>query len=57
MIVKITFNVEITEKELAEALLPNGGKITDVKISDTSVPKKRTRRTKAEMEEAKKTPQ
>ena len=30
---KITF--EITEKELAEALLPNGGKITDVEIGKT----------------------
>ena len=33
---KITLKVEITEKELAEALLPNGGKITDVIIEPTT---------------------
>lgn len=38
---KITLNVEITEKELAAALLPNGGKITSMAIEE---PVKRGRR-------------
>ena len=32
---KITMMVEITEKELAAALLPNGGKITSVAVEQT----------------------
>lgn len=42
MIVKITFNVEITEKELAAALLPNGGKITSVTVEDTPTRRRRS---------------
>ncbi len=32
---KIKISFEISEKELAAALIPNGGKITEVKIEET----------------------
>ena len=38
---KITFKVEITEKELAAALLPLGGKITDVEVAATTTRSRR----------------
>jgi hypothetical protein len=37
---KITF--EITEKELAQALLPNGGKITEVEVTEKATRRRRT---------------
>lgn len=48
---KITF--EITESELAKALLPNGGKITDVEIGTQR--QTRRRATKKETESPKPT--
>jgi len=42
MTVKITFKVEITEKELAAALLPNGGKITEVTVEETPTRRRRS---------------
>ena len=38
----ITFQVEITEKDLAAALLPNGGKITNVTVSNTTTRARRS---------------
>ena len=52
MKLKITF--EITEAELAKALLPSGGKISSIEIEDS--PKKRTRRTKAEIQAEERSP-
>jgi hypothetical protein len=39
---KMTVTFEITEKELALALLPNGGTIKEVKIEDKPTRRRRT---------------
>jgi hypothetical protein len=43
---KITF--EITEKELAKALLPGGGNITEIEVSETKQRRRRTTTTPKE---------
>lgn len=50
MNIKVT--VEITDKELAEALLPNGGKITSVEISDPIKRVRASRSTKSSPKQA-----
>lgn len=52
---KITLSVEITEKELAQALLPNGGKITEVSVEATPTRRRRTSPTTQSESAAKKT--
>ena len=39
----ITMTVEITEKDIANALLPNGGKITSLNIKETKTTTRRGR--------------
>lgn len=53
---KIKMTVELSEKELAAALLPNGGIITNVEVGESVPQKKRVRRTKAQIEADKSTP-
>ncbi len=52
---KITFNVEITEKELAAALLPNGGKITNIIVSAPATRARRAPSATTQKEAVKKT--
>lgn len=52
---KITFNVEVTEKELAAAMLPNGGKITNITVETIPTRTRRAAKTTTQAMPVKKT--